>query len=257
MKNTFKYFGIIGICLFSFYYTEKIALYVKNKNPLIQEIKEYSDTSYVSSIDSELIDDIYIIPGLNGKNLNIDKSFNNMKTNMVFHEDELVFNQIPPKVSLENNKNRIIIRGNKQKNSVSLIFNKESTLTDYLIKNNYKINVLLDKEQYNQEIELINNASSQETYTKIEKYLNKKKINKNICYINSNIPKVCKNKYLLKPSLIINHSNLSKTKKQIKSGEIILIQDSISIKELELIILQIKYLDLHIVPLSVLISEIN
>ena len=119
MKNILKYVGLLGICLFSFYYTEKVALYVKNKHPLMKTITEEKDSKTVLSINSEIIDDIYIIPGLNGKEVNVDKSFNNMKNSQTYNEKLLIYNQITPAISLNNNKNKIIIRGNKNKNSVS------------------------------------------------------------------------------------------------------------------------------------------
>ena len=85
--------------------------------------------------------------------------------------------------------------------------------------------------------------------------INKKKINKNLCYVKNNISKLCKDKYLFKESLIINHSNISLNKNKIKSGEIILVQRSLTISELEILINQIKYQDLNIIYLSELIKE--
>ena len=38
-----KYFIIVFLCLLSFYYTERIALYVKSKHPLVQEIESKKD----------------------------------------------------------------------------------------------------------------------------------------------------------------------------------------------------------------------
>ena len=53
-----KYLAIIFLSIISFYYTEQIALYVKSKNPLIQEIESNKDELYVNSINSELIDEL-------------------------------------------------------------------------------------------------------------------------------------------------------------------------------------------------------
>ena len=61
IKKYFKYIGLIGICLLSFYYTEKVALYVKSNNPLIKTITNIKDSKYVSSINSTIIDNKYII----------------------------------------------------------------------------------------------------------------------------------------------------------------------------------------------------
>lgn len=258
IKKFFEYIGIIGICLLSFYYTEKVALYVKNKNPIMKSIKDLKDTLDVGYIDSTIIDDMYIIPGLNGQELNANRSFSNMQEKSVYDKSKLVFNEVRPVISIEDNKDKIIIRGNKEKNSVSLIFENVNNLSKYLHQNNYKVNVLINSEDYDLNYELINDSNSDKIYNNIETFLTKNKVNKNICYIKSDeIPKNCKNKYLFKPSLIINHSNISTEKNKISSGEIILIKDSITLTELNIILNQIKYQDLKIVPLSELISENN
>lgn len=257
MKKIIKYIGLLGICLFSFYYTEKVALFVKSKHPLMKAITEEKDSKTVLSINSEIIDDIYIIPGLNGKEVDIDKSFNNMKTNQVYDEDLLVYNQITPNISLNDNKNKIIVRGNKNKNSVSIIFREDNELAKYMLQKNYKVNILLSKEQYNANYEMINNANNETTYHNIENYLNKNKINRNLCYVVDNISKLCNGKYLFKPSLELTHSNISHNKNKINSGEIILIENSVALRELQVILEQIDYQSLKVVYLSELISEIN
>lgn len=256
IKNFFKYIGILGICLLSFYYTEKVALYAKNKNPIMKSINEVKDSLYVNYINSTIIDDIYIIPGLSGQELNANKSFSKMQEKSIYDETKLVFNNIKPSISIEDNKDKIIIRGNKEKKSVSLIFESNNNLIKYLHQNNYRVNLLISKEEYDFNYELINYSNTEKVHKNIDSYLTKNKENKNLCLVKNNeIPEYCKNKYLFKPSLTINHSNISIEKNKIESGEIILINDSLSLSELELVLNQIKYKDLKVVPLSVLISE--
>ena len=126
-----------------------------------------------------------------------------------------------------------------------------------MIENNYHINLLINKEEYNDKVELINNANNENTYNKIDKFLNKKKLNKNLCLINKTIPTYCNNKYLFNISLTINHSNISTTINQISNGEIIKIENSITKEELLVILQSIKYKNLEIEYLSKLISETN
>jgi len=256
IKKYFEYLGIIGICLLSFYYTEKVALYVRNKNPLMKTISSLSVDKNVHSIEAEIVDGKYIIPGLSGKEIDLGESYARMQENNTYDEDRLVFNEIKPEVSLEENKDKIIIKGNKEKKSVSLVFESVNDLTRYLHQNNYKINVLINKEEYDFNYELINNSNVEQTFTSIEKALNKVKKNKNLCMIkNEQIPDYCKGKYLFLPSITISHSNISSEKNNIESGDIVLIKDSISLAELNVILNQIKYQDLSIVPLSELILE--
>lgn len=250
IKRYFKYIGLISICILSFYYTEQVALYIKNKNPIMQTIKELSSSHSRESINCSIVEDIYIIPGYNGKYVNLDKSFYNMVTTE-YNEDLLVFNQIKPNISLENNKDKIIIRGNHNKQAVSLLFEDINSLSKYMLNNNYLVNILIEEETYTDKYELINNSKQEYIYKRIDR-----KIDNNLCYTNDDtIPKLCKDKYVFTHSLVLNHSNLSKLLNTISSGDIILIKDSISIEELILIINQINYKDLSIIPISKLISE--
>lgn len=250
-----KYLCIIFLCLLSFYYTEQIALYVKSKNPLVQKIESKKEDLYVNSINSTLIDELYIIPGMNGKEVNVNGSFNTMKELNIYNEDKIVYNQITPNISLKDNKERIIIRGNHHKREVSLIFDKVSNLTKYLIQKNYKINLLIKEEKYYKEYEMINNSNNEKIYNHIDSYLTNNKINKNICYKSNK--SLCNDKYIFQESLTINHSNISTNINKITNGEIIFIKDTLTLTELELLINKIKSQDLSIVPLSTLISEEN
>ena len=250
-----KNIWIIALCILSFYYTEQIALYVKSKNPIMQEIESNKQDLYVDSTNSILIDELYIIPGINGKEVNVNSSFNTMKKLNVYNESQIVYDQIEPRISLKDNKERIIIRGNSKKRKVSLIFEKESKLTEYLITKEYKINILINKEQYSTKYEMINYSTNKTTYNNIDLYLTKNNLNKNLCYITNK--SLCKDKYIFQESLIINHSNISTNINKITSGEIILVKDTLTLNELDLLINKIKFQDLSIVPLSELISEIN
>ena len=216
----------------------------------MQTIKELSSSHNRESINCSIIEDIYIIPGYNGKYVNLDKSFYNMVTTE-YNEELLVFNQIKPNISLEDNKDKIIIRGNHNKQAVSLLFEDINSLSKHMLNNNYLVNVLIEEETYTDKYELINNSKQEYIYKRIDR-----KLDNNLCYTNNDtIPKLCKDKYVFTHSLVLNHSNLSKLLNTISSGDIILIKDSISIEELNLIINQINYKDLSIIPISKLISE--
>ena len=216
----------------------------------MQTIKELSSSHNRESINCSIIEDIYIIPGYNGKYVNLDKSFYNMVTTE-YNEELLVFNQIKPNISLEDNKDKIIIRGNHNKQAVSLLFEDINSLSKHMLNNNYLVNVLIEEETYTDKYELINNSKQEYIYKRIDR-----KLDNNLCYTNNDtIPKPCKDKYVFTHSLVLNHSNLSKLLNTISSGDIILIKDSISIEELNLIINQINYKDLSIIPISKLISE--
>lgn len=222
----------------------------------MQQIKNESNNMYEQPVNSEIIDDIYIIPGLNGRKVNIDSSYFNMHKDNIYDSEKYVFNFIKPEVSLEDNKDKIIIRGNKRNNVISLIFESFNNTSKYMKQNSYEVNVLISDEKYDLYYELINNSNNKETYNNIDSFLDKHHINKNICILkNDKVPSLCTNKYLVKPSLTINHSNINTTKNKISSGEIILIKDSTTIEDINLILKEIKYHELSIKYLSSLIKE--
>ena len=255
IKKFFKYLAIISICLFSFYYTDQISQKVKSNNPIYKQILNEQDNYKENSINCTILEDNTIIPGLYGKEINVDKSFQKMTKLDIFNEDYIVYNYIEPTLSLNDNKDKIIIRGNSKRKSVSLIFYQDNSIIDKIT--NINITVLINEEKYNKKYEMINNSNNDTTSNNIEKYLTKNKINKKICVIKNNNISNCEDKYKVKPSLILNHSNISQYINKINSGEIILLENSITIQDISLLINQLKYLDLKIEYLSKQISEIN
>lgn len=256
MKNFFKVIGLLGVSILSFYYTEKVALYVKENNPIYIDLEDLSDSKYVLSEDSVLVDDIYIIPGLNGKKLNIDASFKNVKNGEI-RDDLLIFSQVEPKISLADNMDKIIIRGDEKKNSVAIIFEEINDVSEHAITKNYQIDLLISEEKYNPNYEMINDAKNEEVYSNIDKYLTKNKLNMNLCLVSDKESSNCQGKFLVKPSLILNHSNISANLSKISSGEILFISKTLTLDEFKLVLSQIKYKNLQVVRLSSLISEIN
>lgn len=258
MKNFFKFFGITAIMLFSFYYTEKIALYAQSKSPIMQSINEAKDNLAVSSIDAEVTNE-YIIPGINGLEVNVKESFSNMKSFNAFNSYYLIFDQVPPEISLENNKHKIIKQGNKLKRSVSLIFEPNDSISNYLKNNNIKANILMNLDNYDEatNFEILNNEIN--NFSKLETILNKAELNNKICFVNKNNKDYCVEKeyYLVENNKELNGSNIALIKSNIESGDIILIKSSTKVEDLEILINQINYQDLNIIYLSELITEEN
>lgn len=222
----------------------------------MKQIYKEQDNFLSTPVDSIIYDDTYIIPGSCGKTVDVDSSFVNMHKDNKYDIDKYVFTFIKPNISLENNKDKIIIRGNKNKKGISLIFESINDKTKYLKQNDYKINVLLSKEEYDLYYELINNSNNETIHNNIESFLNKHRLNSNICILkNDKMSSLCKDKYLVLPSLIVTHSNISSIKNKISSGEIILIKDSVTLEDLNIILKQIKSYELSIIPLSELIKE--
>ena len=255
MKNFFKVIGILSILVFSFYYTDKIALLVQSKNPVLKEIKLKKSSLEVPSVDATVMNE-YIIPGVSGSTVNIEKSFLKMKSLNKYNEYYLVYDEVSPKISLENNKDKIIISGNKTKNQISLIL-EDKLLASYF--KGYKINVLTTKDSYvkTKEYELLNNEKEEKLFNQVNTLLDKDKLNKNICLLNENNKKICQKSgnYLVKNNLKLTNSNIIDVKNNLENGSIILISKNTKKEDLTILLKEIKFKDLEIVYLSDLIKE--
>lgn len=256
MKNLFKYIGLTAVLLFSFYYTEKMSNMVINNSSLVMEINDNSEGFNIKAV-SAVIDDEYIIPGLNGYTVNVLKSYDNMRFLDTFNSYYLEYDVVKPNISLENNKNKIIKYGNKNKNAVSLIVKDNIDIINYSKEKSINITRMINYNTYdkNSFYEQINNDHIE--YKKVETMLNNANLNKNICIINNNIIDLCREnkKYLVEASLIFNNYNLANIKDKIESGYIIYINDNVSVTDYKILLRQIYYHDLNIISLSKLITE--
>lgn len=256
MKNLFKYIGLTSILLFSFYYTEKMSDIVINNSSLVAEINENSKDYNIEAV-SAIIEDDYIIPGLNGYTVNVLKSYDNMRFLDTFNSYYLEYDTISPNISLKNNKDKIVKYGNKNKKSVAIIVENNIDIINYSKEKNIKITRLINHESFENNVfyEQINNDAVE--YKKVESMLNNNNINKNVCVINNNLIDICKKyeKYLVEPSLSLNNYNLASIKDNIKSGYIISINDNVNVTDYKILVRQIYYQDLDIVSLSELITE--
>ena len=145
MNYKLKALGIIALLCFSFYYTHQFALLMRRKDPIYQSIVLASGDKKTQSIDAVIAGD-YIIPGLVGQVVNVDKSFQRMKNLGAFLEPYLVYDNISPVVSYSNNKDKIIRQGNNLKQAVAFILDDDSPLISYFeeVNMNYSVAVDLD-----------------------------------------------------------------------------------------------------------------
>jgi len=256
MKKFYKIIGLTSIMLFSFYYTEKIAIIMQNKSPIMQSINEVAD-DYTVSATNATIEGNYITPGIFGRMINKTKSFVNMKSFGIFNEYYLVFDKIKPDISINNNIDKIIKKGNKEKKSVAFLLENNQEIINYLIENNIDASILVTEEDYNKNnfLEQINN--DKEKYNNVESLLNKNNQNKNLCYIKNLSIEFCKKqkKYLVEESFSLNSQNIVEAKNSIESGAIILIKETANLEEFKLLIKEINFKGLKIVKLSNLIDE--
>jgi hypothetical protein len=258
MKKTLSYVLLFSFMVLSFYFTDKIMLFIDNKKPLMKEIKLKSfnyETKYVNSV----INDNTIIPGIDGKKIDPYKSLIKMEDFGQFNDNYLVYINIKPPISLNDHKDKIIIKGNSMKRSVSLILEENKEHEDYF--NNLKIKYdLLSSEETNFHIqrEYLNGMLNKTKFLNVNALLNKHKLNSKICLISYNNKDVCENKkYFLVQESYNTSLNITLLLQKINSGDIIVIKKNTSLQNIDLIIAEIKRQNLKIIYLSELISEKN
>ena len=72
--------------VFSFYYTDKIALMVQSNNPIMKQINQEKEKHEEESVNA-IINEDKIIPGKNGLTINVEKSFSAMKSFNAFNSN--------------------------------------------------------------------------------------------------------------------------------------------------------------------------
>lgn len=226
MKKFLKDIGILGLACFSFLITDNTIEVVKEKDSLMINLRNVAEDYKIAEIDG-MVDDKYIKLGLNGLEVDIDKSYQKLKKIGYFNENLLVYKNIEPQISLKKNRNKIIKANSK--NEVSLIF-KNPTDIDKIIKildqNDIKATFFIDNTFYNNNLESIELLLSKENNIG---FLNDYKILKNklkeinyYCY--SNIVENCNkdNQYSIEATKIVK--SFSDLKDNIK-GNILEIKD--------------------------------
>lgn len=280
MKKFFQTIGIVSLACFSFIFAEKTAVTLRDNDSLMKVIKEKSEVYKIESENAKVEDDT-IIPGLNGKSINNNKSYDNMKRLNEFNEKLLIYDLIFPEISIKNNYNKYIISGNSRKNMVSLIFkvdvNSDINALLNAVGSNIPLNIFIDGNWLEKnEITLkklinlnyiIGNLSYNGDYTNsgyvwintiVNKYSSQEH---NYCYMeekNARFLNICslQKSYTILPSLIINSNPLIEVKNGLKSGDIISLKiNDKTLKELPLIINYINSKGYKIVGLDELLSE--
>ena len=260
MNKFFQIIGLLTLTIFSFFVTEKTSLVVNNMDDIMIQIKQNKD-EYKSKAKNAVIKDNTIIPGINGRIVNVKKSYKNMKINGYYSDKLYVYDYNKPLVSLEDNKNKYVIKGNSNKRMISLIFkvkngidisNIISILNNYGAKSTFFVDInwfsnntntieQLIKDGHNVGILLEDYDSDDFLWTDtIIKNINKQK--HGFCYNPEKI-EVCaqNNDYTIRPKEISEYTPLVDLKKYIDSENLFSFEVNSELKkELINIIIYIK-----------------
>ena len=279
MRNFIKMIGLITLIVFSFFYTDKVIEVIREEDDIMVELQSVKDIYKVEPIDANIVSNT-IIPGLNGRSINIEQSYKKMKYNGIFEKNLLIYDTISPDISIRTNKDKFIIRGHNNKQMVSLLFilNNDKYLNyiekilsskgvfvnyfisyKYLIDNSTKIKEMTGHEFYS--------YGDDGKYTPDNLLFSNNLIsrisNNNAVYclaqdMQTEILELCSKNdlYTITPTIIGGEKAYNAIKENLDSGSIILLtMNSETVKELTTIIDYIKGKGLKISPLSLLLSE--
>ena len=119
MYKFFKILSTIILFIFSLYYTDKLINLIKKNDPLMQTIIKKKNEYHEDPINAIITNQI-IIPGISGQEIDIENSYQKMKKLGTYNENLLVYQTISPKISYQNNFDKIIIP--RKNNNIALIF---------------------------------------------------------------------------------------------------------------------------------------
>ena len=144
LKKILKVSAVLLLVGFSFFYTEKVTMIARNSDPIMRAIKKEENNKKVSNVNPVINNDEYIM-GINGCEIDVDKSYSKMRSVGEFKEELIVMKETSNDKDLTN---KYVIGGNNKEKKVSLIFivNKDidSSLTDYINQKNIKVNYFID-----------------------------------------------------------------------------------------------------------------
>ena len=267
----FKYIGIVFFICITFFYTEKVMNISMNQDEIMVKIKEY-ENNYNTPAGNAIIENDTIIPGTTGKYIDIESSYKNMRKIGYFEPTLLIYKEIYPEISIYNNYNKYIVKGNTKNKSISLIYNLNNTNTldnieEITNKYNIQINIFIDSNFLNNNISLIDKIKHHELYnygtngkyTKdnliiTNNIINNKSNNKSIFCLftakNETSLNNCANNKML--SLYTTPVNYQQIKANLNNGNFYLIDNTMELTTIIELIISKGY---NIVSLSELITE--
>lgn len=273
-----KILVLIIFTLISMYYTNICMEVLKEKDPIMQEIKSNMSKYEESANDATIIGNV-IVPGHIGRRVNKNKSYSKMKKYGNYNETLTVMEEVKPELSVSNTFDKYIEKGNSNNKNVSFVFIYDENI-DKVIKilnsKHVPSTIFLDgmylendslnglKNNWNIDYELLSyNGEYDENLFKTSlSYLESvTKKSPKYCYSeveNSDVLNLCSKlkMHTIKPYIRIDDDLLKEVKSSLSNSIIISIKSSKSnISELSSVIDYVISKGYDIVSLDNLISE--
>lgn len=276
MKKILSILGFATLLALNYTITQETKTVMQEQDQIMITIKENLDKYKQDPIDAK-IENNTIIPGINGKEIDINETYEQMKKIGKFNEKYIKYKQTKPKITQEFQYDKYIISGNKQKNTISLIFivkenDKIENIKNTLEKNKVKATFFIEKEWLKQNktqvyelqqegntIGILNKNTNYEI-TELNQITQQKT---KYCYAeteNKNNIKICAQQkhYTIKPKITIESQPLKQIKQTLEPGELITIKiNEQTEQELNLIINYIKTKGYNIETIEQHLSEKN
>lgn len=275
MKKTIKLLSILLILIVSIYITDSSIKKLREKDPIMKEIKN-TKTKYNVDPVNATIENNTIIPGMYGREINYNESYNSMKEYGIYNESLTKLIDKKPKISIEDNYDKYILKGNSNHQSVAVIIKltketdidkliniiKDTNITFFidgtLLENN--LNDIRKIANYEIEILSYNNKIDEIFFKTSISYLNqitKKKVK--YCYTeeeNDKLLNMCSKEkiHTIKINEVIKNHLYKEIKNNLENGKIFSI-DTNNYKELKTSIDYIKKRGYEIKYLECLLSE--
>ena len=279
MKKIKLYLSVIILLLISFYSINKETIDMKQKDPIMGKIKSSEEKYNIKPVNATIKENT-IIPGINGIEIDYDKSYKEMKEYGNYNESLTVMEEVSPDISINDNYDKYIISGNNTKKEIGLIFKltndiNPNNVIDIIKEKNIKATFFIEgtylennintiRRITNQELEILsyNNEFNTSLIKTSISYL--ETISKNTtkyCYTekeNNNILNTCKKikKHTIIPNLVIKNNLYKNIKNNLSNGIMITIEiNNYNEKELPIVIDYIESKGYVLVPLNKLLRE--
>ena len=252
---------------------------VREEDSIMIELNQVKDQEKIDAIDA-CVDGSYIIPGINGRVVNIDKSYKNMRKIGTFRSDGIVYDTILPSISITSHKDKYIISGNKSKKMVSFVFKLEHDRDLEQLENvlNYKdiiVSYFVDYDYLMTHTTQIKEMKNREfyswglsgDYTSDNLLFSNNLLSRisnhyaNLCLVedeNVDVLDLCSKNdlFTIFPRIIVKYHPYDVVRSKLESGSIILFSmNSNTISELSSVVDYVKSSGYKIVGLSRLVSE--
>ena len=116
----YKIFITIILFILSFLLIKSGAWFIRENDSLMKILKD-KQSIYNTNPNDAIITEHTMIPGINGRKINLEKSYKNMKGINEFKESLLVFDEIKPNKTINGIYDKVILSGNPNESKITIL----------------------------------------------------------------------------------------------------------------------------------------